>query len=84
MIELPRSLTREPGTWKPFKDQLPPEHEHLVRHYALITCPTCHKALSVGVGGHSIAEDGTVSPSVVCPRPGCTFHEFVRLADWSA
>lgn len=31
---------------------------------------------------HEIAVDGTVSPSVVCQREGCTFHEFIRLEDW--
>lgn len=31
---------------------------------------------------HSIAVDGTVSPSLECPEPGCTFHEFVQLVDW--
>lgn len=31
---------------------------------------------------HTIADDGTVSPSVVCPREGCSFHEFIRLDGW--
>ena len=30
---------------------------------------------------HSIADDGTVSPSVVCPY-GCEFHEFITLEGW--
>jgi len=32
---------------------------------------------------HRILDDGSVHPSVVCPRDGCTFHEWVQLADWS-
>ena len=44
-------------------------------------CPTGH------IGSlrehHQIAADGTVSPSVVCPHEGCTFHEFVKLENWS-
>ena len=32
---------------------------------------------------HVIADDGTVSPSVVCPRDGCDFHEFIVLDDWA-
>jgi hypothetical protein len=31
---------------------------------------------------HSIAQDGTVSPSVVCPVEGCGFHEFIKLEEW--
>lgn len=31
---------------------------------------------------HKIAEDGTVSPSVVCQRAGCEYHEFIRLEGW--
>jgi hypothetical protein len=29
-----------------------------------------------------VADDGTVSPSYVCPFPPCTFHLFVRLDGW--
>ncbi|SDO47683.1 hypothetical protein SAMN05444050_4230 [Afipia sp. GAS231] len=32
---------------------------------------------------HSIDLNGNVSPSVVCPAPGCNFHEFIRLDDWT-
>lgn len=32
---------------------------------------------------HAIAEDGTVTPSVVCPIEGCGFHEWVKLEGWS-
>lgn len=31
---------------------------------------------------HAIAPDGTVSPSVVCPRPRCGYHVMVQLQDW--
>lgn len=31
---------------------------------------------------HTIADDGTVSPSVVCQHPGCDFHEFIKLDEW--
>lgn len=34
-----------------------------------------------GLATHSIAEDGIVSPSVVCPY-GCGFHEFIKLEGW--
>jgi hypothetical protein len=32
---------------------------------------------------HTVADDGTVSPSDVCPYPPCKFHEFVVLEDWA-
>lgn len=32
---------------------------------------------------HDIADDGTVSPSVWCGEEGCSFHESVRLLDWT-
>lgn len=33
--------------------------------------------------GHTIAADGSVSPSVVCTNCNCAFHESgVRLLDW--
>jgi len=33
---------------------------------------------------HSIAADGTLSPSWVCPFKGCTWHEFARLEGWES
>lgn len=32
---------------------------------------------------HGISADGQVSPSVVCPRDGCDFHQFIILQDWA-
>lgn len=31
---------------------------------------------------HQIADDGTVTPSVVCPVQGCDFHKDIKLMDW--
>jgi zona occludens toxin (predicted ATPase) len=46
-------------------------------------CPEGHTAiLQQPDGGHDIADDGTVSPSVVCPHDDCDFHEHVVLEDW--
>jgi len=44
----------------------------------LLKCPNGH----IGVLDHEIAEDGTVTPSVMCDREGCDFHEMIRLLDW--
>lgn len=49
---------------------------------AFATCPfghTCRLSKKV----HSVAADGTLSPSYVCPATGCTFHDFVRLVGWT-
>ena len=58
-----------------------PCHPSTVRRFkASMTCPNGH---GLTLRGHSIASNGDVSPSVVCPELGCAFHEFVRLKRWS-
>lgn len=47
---------------------------------ALMSCPECGKICSLSQ--HIIQPDGTVTPSVVCPREGCTFHDYVKLEGW--
>lgn len=82
MIEVPRDLPKkEPYdendplngqgrlTWRPFGQNV------------MFVCPNGHDGL-LWNPDHTVAEDGTVSPSVVCPYDGCDFHEFVRLLDW--
>jgi hypothetical protein len=54
---------------------------------AVVVCPQCGRGMSIGGGTtfggcHTVAADGTVSPSVVCGR--CSWHTFIRLADWPA
>jgi len=44
----------------------------------------CSRGHVLTLGGHSIDADGTVMPSVVCPKPGCSFHTYVRLEGWTA
>ena len=62
-----------PGEWKPVQLQKTGERT------ARLVCPDCRcRALL----DHSIATDGTVTPSVVCPTEGCNFHEMVRLSGW--
>jgi hypothetical protein len=58
-----------------------PCHTSAIRRFkASMTCPEGH---GLTLRGHTIAENGEVSPSVVCPVPRCHFHEFVRLRGWS-
>ncbi len=69
MIEIPhitQKLDDAAGHWKVWLNKV------------VISCPGC------GVEGridHTVSEDGTVSPSLVCPFD-CGFHEFVKLTDW--
>jgi hypothetical protein len=49
--------------------------------WAEICCPGCGKVGMVG-HNHTVADDGTVSPSDVCPYEPCAFHEFIVLDDW--
>jgi hypothetical protein len=51
--------------------------------HATFTCPTCRRGVSIAKDVHTIALDGTVSPSFVCKQNGCTFHEFIILAGWT-
>jgi hypothetical protein len=43
----------------------------------IVRCPNGH----IGVLDHEIADDGTVTPSVQCPR--CSWHESVKLDGWT-
>jgi hypothetical protein len=52
---------------------------------AAVTCPQCRRAFSIGGGQvfgscHTVAADGTISPSVVCP--GCGWHVMAKLDGW--
>lgn len=50
------------------------------RYKATMTCPNGHL---LTLRRHAIDWDGAVSPSVICPEKGCTFHAYVRLANWT-
>lgn len=47
---------------------------------ALVACWGGHVA---SLSRYTIATDGTVTPSVVCPEHGCLWHEVVRLEGWT-
>lgn len=50
--------------------------------WAELCCPGCGKVGMLG-SNHTVAPDGTVHPSDVCPYPPCSFHEFIFLDDWA-
>ncbi len=43
---------------------------------------TCAKGHTANLSDHSVAQDGIVTPSVVCPTEGCHWHENVQLEGW--
>ncbi len=48
---------------------------------ARLKCPEC--GCIALLNDHEIAAGGAVTPSVVCPRPDCDYHESgVVLAGW--
>lgn len=68
-----------PLTWdyaKRLRRKMPYE-----RDMAMTTCGNGH-TLRMSADVHTIAPDGTVTPSYVCTVTGCTFHEWVRLIGW--
>lgn len=50
------------------------------RAKAIVACPARHRATL----RHEVAADGTVRPSLVCPREGCDWHVFGRLEGWGS
>ena len=46
----------------------------------VVCCPK-HGEL-VGIYKHTIDAKGVVAPSVVCPKDGCLFHEYITLEGW--
>jgi hypothetical protein len=68
------------------KGEPPPLHwaachpSTMKRFKAQLTCPNGH---GLTLRSHSIDSSGAVFPSVVCPSPGCTFHQYVSLQDWT-
>lgn len=51
-------------------------------YWAELCCPGCGKVCLLG-SNHVVGPDSNVTPSVVCPYPPCTFHEFITLDDWN-
>lgn len=67
----------ERGTWIPLRyihDATPAS--------AMLWCPQC--GCQGQLINHTIRDNGMVSPSLVCPFPKCSFHEWVTLVGWPA
>lgn len=76
-MKIPRDTTTDdfpaPGTWRPAKRD--------GKQTAFFRCPKCPTVGSLD-GTHEVADDGTVTPSMVCPN--CDFHEWIVLDGWQA
>ena len=72
-------MTRPITEWKLFPSWPDPGRSII----ATMVCPGCGKEWSIGTKNHTIAADGVVSPSWVCPGTGCGFHEFIHLVGWT-
>jgi len=46
----------------------------------LVACPCCLQPAGLN---HVVEANGTVVPSLDCPNDACSFHEHVRLGDWT-
>lgn len=78
-MDIQKSEAFTPNTWRHWIDRDFAQKTDI--QTAVLTCPNCGNAMSLKE--HTIAENGAVSPSVVCPEKDCTFHEFVVLKEWT-
>lgn len=76
------ATTAAPGTWFTFPRSSLENVKHPRHGHVAVVCPICHGTLTLSSAIHKVANDGTVSPSFVCTKVGCTFHTFIRLAGW--
>lgn len=68
-------------TWRPIVPH-PDRPVCFYNDFALATCDAGHECV-LSRDTHSVGEDGTVSPSYVCPIDGCAFHHYVTLEGWT-
>ncbi len=77
MIEIQRAAA---GTiWPAGGEWIRIRDSEIPRPTARVGCPTCGQSSALD---HEIAADGTVTPSLVCARSGCKFHDHVKLVGW--
>jgi hypothetical protein len=60
-----------PGTWR--------QGTSNGKKTAFFRCPKC-PTFGALAGTHEIADNGQVTPSMVCPN--CDFHEWIELEGW--
>lgn len=74
-VTIPKKAHRDqPGPW-----WAPITTEGILSPYPMLSCPNGHAA---GISDHTVADDGKVSPSLVCPEKGCGWHVWGTLEGW--
>jgi len=79
MINIRRSNVQPGELHKPEPLTWCMERDYTEKLIPVMVCSQGHEST---LRTHSVANDGTVSPSSVCPVEGCAFHEYVRLDGW--
>lgn len=75
-------VTAAPGTWFTYPRSSLDNVKHERHGHVAVVCPDCRGTVTLSSAVHSVADDGTVSPSFVCTKAGCLFHTFIRLGGW--
>jgi len=67
----------------PYGEEIPKGHwvMHEDLKLVVICCPGC--GLLGTLRTHKVNDAGFVFPSIVCTSPGCTFHDFGKLLEWT-
>lgn len=69
-----------PGTWQSVEHE--PDYNLDRDTMAYLCCRKCgHRTI---IRTHKIADDGTVTPSLVCPIQGCDEHVMGTLMEWQS
>ena len=77
-ISVPLMKRRPDGFPEQVPCWAPSDLENVLAH---IWCEKGHCAI-LAADHHSVAPDGKVMPSCVCPRDKCTWHVYATLEGW--
>lgn len=63
------------GTWR-----MMARYQEGTKPMVVVACPVC---LELGMlSDHKVLANGTVSPSMDCQNPDCSYHAFITLDNW--
>jgi len=79
MMSIFRSSVK-PGEWH--KPELLTWHMEMDYTGVLIPVLVCDQGHEAIIRTHKVNPEGVVTPSIMCPVEGCTFHEYVKLEGW--
>lgn len=77
MIDIPQALTEDFWT-----DEPGPIWRRSTRDGKLTANVKCGNGHIASLVDHTIAADGTVTPSLDCATEGCSWHVHARLVGW--